>query len=125
GGAYLDESAVNFNRNTLRDNRAGQRGGGIAITRRSNGQFGSNAIVDNQAEATGSGVYVAGSSPALIHTTIARNRGGDGTGVVAVDTDGTRSSVTLINTILAAQDLAVRATANNTITLEATLWDSN
>lgn len=125
GGAYLDESAVSFNRNTLRDNRAGQQGGGIAITRRSNGVFGSNAIVDNEAGATGSGVYVAGASPRLIHSTIARNIGGDGTGVVAVETDGTRSSVTLVNTILAAQDLAVRATANNTITLEATLWDGN
>ncbi len=35
------------------------------------------------------------------------------------------SKVTLVNTILAKQGLAVRATKGNTVTLQATLWDSN
>ena len=125
GGVYIDESAVSFNRNTIRNNEAGQQGGGIAITRRSLASLGSNAVVDNRAGNTGSGIYVAGSQPKLIHTTLARNVGGDGTGVVAVNGDGAPSTVSMVNTILANQSLAVRASSGNTITLQATLWDSN
>lgn len=125
GGVYIDESAVSFNRNIVRNNEAGQYGGGIAITKRSPAQLGSNAVVDNRAGNTGSGIYVAGSTPRLIHTTIARNVGGDGTGVAAVSGDGGASSVVLVNTILADQNLAVRASIGNTISLTATLWDNN
>lgn len=125
GGVYMDESAVSFNRNTIRNNEAGQQGGGIAITRRSLATLGSNAVVDNRAGNTGSGIYIAGSQPKLIHTTIARNVGGDGTGVVAVGGDGAPSSVSMVNTILASQSLAVRASTGSTITLSATLWDNN
>jgi predicted outer membrane repeat protein len=125
GGVYIDESAVSFNRNTIRNNEAGQQGGGIAITRRSFATLGSNAVVDNRAGNTGSGIYVAGSQPKLIHTTIARNVGGDGTGVAAVTAEGSPSTVTLVNTILANQSLAVRASTGNTVTLQATLWNGN
>ncbi|HXF63919.1 MAG TPA: right-handed parallel beta-helix repeat-containing protein, partial [Caldilineaceae bacterium] len=125
GGLYLDESTASLSRNILRGNRAGERGGGLAIVRRSHASLGSNALVDNQAGATGSGVYVAGSNPTLVHTTIARNNGGDGTGIAAEKLDNAPSTVTLINTILAGQTLAVRASQGNTVTLEATLWDNN
>ncbi len=125
GGVFVDESAVSFNRNILRNNAADVQGGGIAITRRSHASLNSNVIIDNQAGATGAGVYVAGSEPTLIHTTIARNQGGDGTGVAVDAQDGNASNVKLVNTILANQGVAVKATNGNTVTLEATLWDSN
>jgi predicted outer membrane repeat protein len=125
GGLYLEESLVSLNRNIIRRNQAGERGGGVAITKRSHATLGSNAIVDNQAGVTGSGVYVAGSRPTLVHTTLARNIGGDGTGVVAETQEGAPSTVTLVNSILANQSLAVRAAVDNTISLTATLWDGN
>ena len=125
GGLYLEESLVSLNRNIVRGNQAGERGGGVAVTKRSHATMGSNAIVDNQAGTTGSGVYVSGSQPTLIHTTLARNTGGDGTGIAAESQEGAASTVKLINTILANQTLAVRAAADNTISLTATLWDGN
>jgi uncharacterized repeat protein (TIGR01451 family) len=125
GGIYIDESAISFNRNIIRNNEAGQQGGGIAITRRSQAQLGSNAVVDNRAGTTGSGIYVSGSQPMLIHTTIARNHGGDGSGVAAVQQEGSFSTVTMVNTIFANQSQGVKATVGSTITLQATLWDSN
>ncbi|MEX1019044.1 MAG: right-handed parallel beta-helix repeat-containing protein, partial [Litorilinea sp.] len=125
GGAYLDESNSTFGRNLVRANSAGESGGGVAITNRSNANLSSNAIIDNQAGATGSGVFVGGASPALVHTTLARNRGGDGTGVAAESRAGVASTVALVNTIFAGQDLGVRAGSGNTVTLEATLWDNS
>lgn len=122
GGIYMDESNIPFSRNVVRNNEAGQQGGGVAITHNSFAELGSNVVIDNKAGTTGSGIYIAGSEPSLIHTTIARNLGGDGTGLAAVTQNGKPSVVSMVNSIVAGQSLGIRASTGNTITLEATLW---
>ena len=64
--------------------------------------------------------HPAGSQQRLLHTTIARNRGGDGSGVY-VDYPG---SVAMTNTILVTQTVGVTVTAGSWATLEGTLWGS-
>ena len=127
GGVYLSESSAAFARNLLRGNRAGVTGGGISLNSRSHATLSSNAVVDNSVldGGTGSGIFVAGSTPTLLHTTIARNSGGDGTGITVEKSGAGTSQVSLVNTILAEQQLAVRATEGNSVTLQATMWDNN
>jgi hypothetical protein len=79
-------------------------------------------IADNQTETEGSGLYVEGSSPRLLHTTIARNGGGDGSGVHIT---GTLSTVAMTNTILANQAVGVYAEAGNTAILNGVIWHDN
>jgi hypothetical protein len=91
----------------------------------------SNVVVaGNRAETAGDGIYVQSSSPHLLHTTIARNGsvslatggGGDGSGVYIT---GTASTVALTNTILVSHTVGITVAADNTATLEATLWSTD
>ena len=59
------------------------------------------------------------SSLSLLHTTIARNHGGDGSGIHVA---GAGSTVALTNTILVSHTVGITVAAGNTATLEATLW---
>jgi hypothetical protein len=79
-------------------------------------------IADNQTETEGSGLYIEGSSHRLLHTTIARNSGGDGSGVYIT---GTSSTAAMTNTILVSHSVGITVTAGNTATLEATLWGTD
>lgn len=83
-----------------------------------------NVVADNQANAAGSGLYIKGSIPCLLHTTIARNGGGDGSGVYVTDAYGGYSTVALTNTILVGHTVGITVTADSTATLEATLLGS-
>lgn len=79
-------------------------------------------IADNQAETAGSGLWIQGGRPQLLHTTIARNSGGDGSGVYIT---GTTSTVAMANTILMSHTVGVTATAGNRVALNSVLWHSN
>jgi hypothetical protein len=79
-----------------------------------------NLVADNQANSLGSGLYIASSSPRLLHTTIARNRGGDGSGIY-LDSGAT---LVMTNTILVSQTVGLTVTENATATLAGTLWGS-
>jgi parallel beta-helix repeat protein len=79
-------------------------------------------IADNQTETEGSGLYIESSSPDLLHTTITRNSGGDGSGVHIT---GTLSTVAMTNTILVSHTLGITVEAGNTATLNGVLWYDN
>jgi len=83
-----------------------------------------NVIADNQDSRAGSGLYIWDSSPRLLHTTIARNRGGDGSGLYVAGSSN-QSTVALTNTILVSHTVGVAVTQGNTATLNATLWHIN
>lgn len=78
-----------------------------------------NIVADNQA-AIGSGLYIYGSSPRLLHTTIARNSGGSG-----IYVGGSSATPALTNTILVNHSVGISVTGSNTATLNATLWHAN
>ena len=68
---------------------------------------------------------MGGSKPSLRHTTLARNTGGDGSGVFVTDAGSTPSTVVLTNTILVSHTVGITATAGSKATLEGTLWGSD
>jgi hypothetical protein len=81
-----------------------------------------NVVVDNQAETTASGLYIEGGSLQFLHTTIARNTGGDGRGIYLTDDPyGTSSTVAMTNTILVSHTLGIYVESGSTAQMEATL----
>jgi uncharacterized repeat protein (TIGR01451 family) len=123
GGLDLYRSSPLFMRNAINHNRTSELGGGLLLTE-SDAVFVNNSIDDNQANKAGSGIYVSSSSPHLLHTTIARNIGGDGTGIY-VTNSGTVGTVALTNTILTSQTVGISVTVGNTATLNGVLWFDN
>ncbi len=134
GGLFLDMqcSDAKLAETHIVSNTAG-RGGGLAITGGDAG-WGRNAtlintvIADNQANVEGGGIYiVAAYSVQFLHTTMARNGGGDGSGVrigdFALNEPGP-STVALTNTILVSQSVGLGVTGGSTVTVNSILWYS-
>jgi hypothetical protein len=121
GGLYLNSDA-RLSANTIASNTASY-GGGLYLYR-SNATLVNNMLTDNRADWLGSGLYILSASPCLLHTTIARNGGGDGSGVYVAKRASIHSTVALTNTILVSQTVGITVTAGNTTTLETTLWGS-
>lgn len=106
-----------LNGNVIKSNLA-RSGGGVSIWN-SDALLTNNAVVDNVATSSGSGVSIRASSPRLVHTTLARNAGGDGSGIYAA------GSAFLINTILVSQTVGISVTSGYTATLDGVLWFGN
>ncbi len=127
GGLHLYDSAAVLSGNTVTANTA-DYGGGLFLDD-SDATLINNVVADNRVEAAGSGLYIAGSFPHLLHTTIAHNSGGDGSGVHVtyryVYPLTYHSSVIMTNTIVATHTVGVCVTAGSTATLESTLWHGN
>jgi hypothetical protein len=127
GGVFVFKSAVELGANTFVSNTA-QRGGGLAIF----GSWGGDSllvntvIADNQASLEGTGIYISGVPIHLWHTTLARNSGGDGSGVAIGNwnpwSESGVSTVDLRNTILASQNVGMNVTDGSTISVDSILW---
>jgi hypothetical protein len=127
GGLLVFQSPAILQRNTVMANTA--RYGGGTFLSRSDATLISNVIADNVADVAGSGLFIEGSAPRLLHTTLARNVGGDGAGVYVTTYSPfplpgpeVASMVRLTNTILVSHTTGISVTVGNTVTLEATLW---
>jgi hypothetical protein len=120
GGLAVAQSVVTFRGNIISANTATGRGGGLQLWS-SDATLTNNLVVDNQANNEGSGLYIADSSPHLLYNTIARNSGGDGSGI-RIDSIGASSYVTLTNTILVSHVAGIRVSSGSSARLEATLW---
>jgi hypothetical protein len=120
---FSDDARLNAN--TLAFNDCGRYGGGLHV-RVSTVTMTNNAIVDNIADGAGSGLYLEGADIYLFHTTIARNTGGDETGVYVTDrVQGSKlyvSTVGLINTVLVSHTVGITVTGGNTASLNSVLW---
>jgi parallel beta-helix repeat protein len=121
GGLYLSNDHVSLNGNTVSSNTANGseswngRGGGLYLSSASI-LLTNNVIVDNRANNGGNGLYI-GESARLLHTTIARNNGGDGSGVYV-----SSGTVALTNTILVSHTVGITVPTGTTAILTATLW---
>jgi parallel beta-helix repeat protein len=121
GGIFIYYSDPVLNRNIITYNYA-DWGGGVGVFRSSPTLI-NTVVADNTAGQYGSGLNIRrNSSPRLWHSTIARNRGGDGTGVLVT---GTNCSVSMTNTIVISHTLGISVSLNNTVYLAGTLWYSN
>jgi hypothetical protein len=117
-----DISAV-LSGNLFMHNTAGT--GGAMYLYRSDAWLTNNVIADNHVITSGSGLYLSGSPFLLRHNTIARNSGGNGSGIYVTDQLGYFGRVILTNTILVSQTVGITATAGNTVTANSILWFGN
>jgi hypothetical protein len=125
GGLYLSGSVA------LRENRIignqGSVGGGVIVIGASFSHdvtLTNDIIANNQASFTGCGISIASSQAHLLHTTVANNSGGDGSGISVEDYSGDPSTVAMTNTILAGHTVGISVTAGSAAMLEAALWGS-
>jgi predicted outer membrane repeat protein len=95
--------------------------------RASNATLTNTVVADNQtATSEGFGLYIAdGSLPHLVHTTIARNGGNQGTGVYVTAFGGDPVTAIMTNTILSSHTWGVYVAPGDAAILESTLWFSN
>ena len=77
----------------------------------------------------GSGIFIpSGSKSTLLHTTLARNTGGDGGGITLGWYDWMSpgiSTVLMTDTILSYQDVGLRVKDPSTVTINGILWFAN
>jgi hypothetical protein len=125
GGGIYNSGTLSMNGVKLAGNQTGIStiggyGGGLYLT--GNPSALSNLmIVDNQVlpGGKGSGAYVYRTSPDLFHTTLARNTGGDGSGILFI-----YSNAALTNTILVSQTVGITVTSGSRINLQDVLLGS-
>jgi hypothetical protein len=119
GGIFVNGGRATLSGGHIVSNTAGQDGGGILLWQSTaNATLTNSVVADNRADGLGSGLYIGGGSSRLLHTTIARNLGGDGSGV---HVEGS-ATVAMTNTILVSHTVGITVAAGNTATLECTLW---
>jgi hypothetical protein len=85
-----------------------------------------SVVADNHANGAGSGLYVHYASPRLVQTTLARNHGGDGSGLYITGQENgenySPSTVVLTNVILVSHTVGISVTGGNTVTVNGVLW---
>ncbi|MBM3190142.1 MAG: hypothetical protein FJZ90_15650, partial [Chloroflexi bacterium] len=121
GGLYLGSARALLIGNTVSGNVAHIAGGGLRLAY-GEVELRSNLVVDNRAGdagSGGSGFYIEDCACRLLHTTIARNDGGEGSGIRVAGPSG---RVALTNTILVSHTVGITVAAGSAATLEATLW---
>jgi hypothetical protein len=124
GGVTIGSSKAILDGNVVLANRVNDNGGGVFISL-SDATLTNNVIADNTANGRGSGLCVQGSSAHLIHNTIARNNGWGGGLYAASHFLGVDSHVMMTNTIVFSHTEGIIASEQNTVTLQATLWQAN
>lgn len=83
-----------------------------------------NVIMDNLAsvDGEGSGLWLGGSEPLLLQTTLARNTGGDGSGVMVTDAGSTATTLVMTNTLVADHSIGISVTAGSQVDMDGVLW---
>ena len=125
GLCFHSSSDVALDGNVVVDNYAGAGAGGGLWVYNSDLVLTNTVIAGNRVgpNGIGSGLYIQGCYPRLLHATVARNRGGDGSGIYV--TGVTANPVALTNTIVVSHRAGITVTANSTISLDGVLWYSN
>jgi hypothetical protein len=121
GAVSLIGGQITVDRDVVMSNTA-VIGGGVFVGD-GTGTFTNTVLASNRAGTEGAGVYVLDASVRLLHTTIARNQGGDGSGV-HIENDVLSSTVALTNTILVSHSIGLYAATGTKATLNGTLWGS-
>jgi parallel beta-helix repeat protein len=130
GGVHLSDSdGATLTNNEIHHNTAGWGGGGVVLRDSHSATLVNNMVVENRLTSSGSdgaGIQMAGSAARSLHTTIARNSGGNGSGVSVVCTwSGSTcdpSTIAMTNTILVSHTVGIEVREHNTAMLAATLW---
>jgi hypothetical protein len=94
GGLYTENSALGLRGTTVASNAAHSGGGMYVAAFRDRGWsvncqpvvLTNGVLADNWADSGGSGIFIDTCAVSLLHTTVARNVGGDGSGISIVGT---------------------------------------
>jgi hypothetical protein len=124
GGIYVGPGEALFQSNTILSNTAESGGGGMLLSD-SQARLENNIVARNRIGSgshDGAGIFIWEGAPHLVHTTLAENVGGDGSGVYIQDKTGTPATPFLTNTIVVSHTVGIRVRAGSTATMEATLW---
>jgi uncharacterized repeat protein (TIGR01451 family) len=128
GGVFVYGSTAKFDTNVVVSNTA-SRGGGLAIFGKQDWRDSAlvnTLVAENQASLEGAGIYISGAPLHLWHTTLARNSGGDGSGVTIGSwnpwASPGASTVDLTNTILVSQSVGLRVADGSTVNVDSILW---
>ena len=118
---YMDDGM--FSENLVISNTA-EFGGGFS-THIGKEKVVNNVFTENIVSNSGGGLSINGSSAQLFHNTIARYRGGDGSGIMVIQSFfGPYSVVDLTNTILVDHEVGISVKGGNKVTVNAILWGS-
>jgi len=120
GGLRLFDSDATLSGNIVTFNTA-DYGGGLFLNGHS-GTLINNVVANNRANIAGSGLFGESATSQLLHTTIACNSGGDGSGVYVAEWPSEPSTIALTNTILADHLVGISVTGGNTVTVNGILW---
>lgn len=122
GGLDVASCSPTLSGNVLSGNSA-RKGGGIYLWY-SRSVLTNNVIMDNLAsvDGEGSGLWIGGSEPLLLQTTLARNTGGDGSGVMVTDAGSTPTTLVMTNTLVADHSIGISVTAGSKVDMDGVLW---
>ncbi|OIO98725.1 MAG: hypothetical protein AUK03_00865 [Anaerolineae bacterium CG2_30_64_16] len=113
-----------FLRNTASARRRGD-GGGIYIGQADRSVFVNTVVIDNingaSADSRGAGIAVEVSAPQFYHTTLARNTGGDGSGMMLFF----ESDVRQVNAIITEHQVGITVSVDSQVRVEGVLWHEN
>ena len=103
--------------NTFTGNSASSQGGGLDLWY-GNPILTNNIIADNHSDGIGSAIHTSEASLRLLHNTIARNTGGDGSGIYAI----TNSNVSVTNTLIVSHTVGMYIHFDSSAALESVMW---
>jgi hypothetical protein len=124
GGLRMLGSVPSLFSNLFLGNVAQEWGGGLYLTD-SDAVLENTLVADNWAGVSGSGAYIGSSSPQWAHSTIVRNSGGDGTGLVITDQMQPSTGVVLTNSIISDHSVGALVTAGSGASFKGVLWHAN
>ncbi len=121
GGVWVNGSDNTALRgNWVYSNAAHDDGSGLFLMLSDDVLLVNNVVAENRitGNGKGAGIRVEGGTASMLHTTLAGNSGGDGSGLCLTFT----STVAMTNTILVSQTVGITVATGSTATYRATLW---
>jgi len=122
---FVQSSGNTLQRNLIYSNTATFNGGGVFLATSSALVMTNTVIADNRLTLSGGigpGLYIQQSTVRALHTTIARNVGGDSSGLVINLSPG---QLFMTNTILVSQSIGISVTTGDIAILNGVLFYSN
>jgi uncharacterized repeat protein (TIGR01451 family) len=124
GGVRLSDSpTATLTGNAIYGNTGDGGGGGVDIYTSEDITLINNMVVENHTSdiGVGAGVVLNNASARFLHTTLARNRGGEGQGIYLL----LGATARMTNTILVSHTVGIETDVGTTATLAYTLWGTD